>query len=107
MAWILQGVKISGLQADSNAQEDEFQVIAKNFINLISITAEVNEVSSTSIFSKPVNFSELETKDKKVMKDLANDFLTTRELARDNLVESNTDSQKVDETTEDDSTVLS
>ena len=42
------------------------------------------------------------------MKDLANNVLTTRELAREkNLVESNTDSKIIDETTEDDSTVLS
>ena len=42
------------------------------------------------------------------MKDLANNVLTTRESAREkNLVESNTDSQIIDETTEDDYTVLS
>ena len=54
-------MKISGLQAGSNAQEDEFQVIAKDFINWIRITAEANKVSSTCTFNKPVNFSELET----------------------------------------------
>jgi len=53
-----------------------------------------------------VNFSALETKYEEVMKDLANNLLTTRELARENLVGTrDTGSQRIDETIEDDSTV--
>ena len=53
-----------------------------------------------------MNFSALETKYEEVMKDLANNLLTTRELARENLVGTrDTGSQRIDETIEDDSTV--
>jgi len=97
-------VKISGLQAFSKALEDEFQVIAKDFIHWINITAELNKVSTCPI-NKPLNFSALDTKYEEVMKDLANHLLTSRELARENLVESNTDSRRIDETIEDDSTI--